>query len=148
MLDKGTKRIAQHLPRLPASRPASEDPRYSLWRIGERRLEPALECPIGNTGSLIFCSDLEQRVYSRFHRSLAQKIAAESDSSIREFRTLPRFPYGWGTGRAMIVGRPRYRAAKAGGGRILAGPPFGSSLSADLLRCSAVKVRDEGVVRN
>ena len=78
MLDKTAERAAQHLARLLAFRSPPEDAPHALRRVGERRLEPALEGPIGKTLSFVFRRDLEQRIDPRFHRPLAQKIAAES----------------------------------------------------------------------
>ena len=73
---------AQHFTRSLAFRPASEDAAYSLWRVGERRLKPALKCPIGNVSSLVLRHNFKQRIHPCLDRPLAQQIAAEGMNGV------------------------------------------------------------------
>jgi hypothetical protein len=78
MLDKTAERATQHLAWSLAFRSAPQDAPHSLGRVGERRLEPALEGPIGKALTFVFCHDFEQRIDPRFHWPLPQEVAAES----------------------------------------------------------------------
>jgi hypothetical protein len=78
MLCEASGSIAKGVARLLPPRSAPEDASYAIGRIGERVLEPAIECAVHEVARSVFRRNLKKWINPCLDRTLAQQIAAES----------------------------------------------------------------------